>query len=150
MEKKKQVGIWLDVRNAYLIDVSLGNENTEEQIVHIHSDIEETEGGGGTRSKSPWGPQGGDSQRRLQERIHHEEKAYFEKIIHAIDPKTDELLLFGPSTAKLGLRSAIKEIKHYHPVIAAVEAADQMTVHQMEAWAKAFFHHPDKRRLPRV
>lgn len=146
---KKQTGIWLDLRNGYVINLPTEKKGVAE-VVHIPSKIEESAPIGGTRSESPWGPQGGDNQRSAQERRHHEEKHFFEAIIHAIDPSTDELIIFGPSEAKHGLMNAIETHKHYHPHVKGVEGADQMTENQMVAWVASFYKRAPKRRLPRM
>ncbi len=150
MDMKKQTGIWLDLRNAYIIDLlSKEEEGSSTSVRHLVSGIEESAATGGTRSKTPWGPQGGDNQRSAQERRHHEEKHFFEKIIAALDPDTDELVLFGPSEAKDGLLNDMETHKHFHPKVKGVESADQMTQHQMEAWVRDYFKHPAPRHLPK-
>jgi hypothetical protein len=147
---KKQTGIWLDLRNAYLINLPEEmHSNDEVEVIHLSSEIEETSATGGTRSKAPWGPQGGDPQRTAQERRHHEEGDYFEVIINTINPDTEELVLFGPSEAKHGLNNAIGKKTHYQPKIMGVEGADQMTQHQMVAWVRTFFNRPAPRHLPK-
>lgn len=145
---KKQTGIWIDLRSAYLINLPVEKKG-EAVVLHIPSGIEESAPIGGTRSESPWGPQGGDNQRSAQERRHHEEKHFFEAIIHAIDTATDELIIFGPSEAKHGLMNAIETHKHYHPVVKGVEGADHMSEKQMVAWVAKYFNREPKRRLPR-
>ncbi len=146
---KKQSGIWVDVRKACIINLVEHGEDFETTVHHLGSDIEESTAKGGSRSKTPWGPQGGVTDRHLEERRHHEEKHFFEAIIEAVDPETDELVIFGPSKAKHGLLNAIEDHKHYHPKVVGVESADQMTEHQMEAWVRTYFKHPAPRYLPK-
>ena len=146
----KQSGIWIDLRNAYIIQLPAaihGNEDVD--VIHLTSEIEETAATGGTRSKTPWGPQGGDVKRTAQERRHHEEKHFFEAVIDKIRHNTAELVIFGPSEAKHGLANAIGEHKDFRPEIAGVQTADQMTQHQMVAWVRTFFNHPAPRQLPK-
>lgn len=146
----KQTGIWIDLRNAYIIQLPLAIYSNEEvEVMHLTSEIEETAATGGTRSKSPWGPQGGDVKHTAQERRHHEEKHFFEKVIAEIRPYASELVIFGPSEAKHGLANAIGEHKDFHPTIMGIESADQMTQHQMVAWVRTFFNHPAPRQLPK-
>lgn len=145
---KKQTGIWLDLRNAYMIVLPEDKKGAAE-VTHIPSEIEETSATGGSRTQTPWGPQGGDNQRSAQERRHHEEKHFFEAIIHQIHTDTDELIIFGPSEAKHGLLNAIETHKHFHPIVKGVEGADQMTENQMVAWVASYFKRAPKRKLPR-
>ena len=147
---KNQTGIWLDLRNAYLINIPAEMHSGEDiEVLHVTSDIEESTAGGGTRSKTPWGPQGGNIQRTAQERRHHEEDGYFDAIINAIPPDASEVVIFGPSEARHGLANAIEAIVKDHPKIRGIESADQMTQPQMVAWVRAFFKRPFPRRLPK-
>ena len=130
---KKQIGIWIDLRHAWLMDASAGIVNK------IKSGIEESAATGGSRSGVAYGPQGGDMARSAQERRHHEENRYFEAIIRAIPADTDEFIVFGPSEAKYGLQNAVEDIKHFGPRLLGVEAADKMTEPQMEAWGREYF-----------
>ena len=49
---KKQTGIWLDFKNAFIITL----ENKSVDVKTIDSDIEDYHVKGGARSKQPWGP----------------------------------------------------------------------------------------------
>ena len=138
MSNKKQVGIWLDYREAYVIELpsSRGDAPT---IKHLRSDIVPGVPKGGSRSKTPWGPQAGPSENGFEDRRHREEKAYFEKVIHEVAPDTNELVIFGPAEAKFGLQNAIEAIKHYHPRLLGVFPADSMTENQIVAGIKEYF-----------
>lgn len=144
---KKQTGIWLDLRNAWIINLPTVHDG-EIEMKHVSSEIEETAFVGGTRSKTPWGPQGGNNQSTVEERRHHEEKSYFSSILKHLDPTTDEVVIFGPSEARHGLRNLLAD-QHHAPLLMGVEAADQMTKHQMEAWVRTFFHRPATRKFPK-
>lgn len=130
---KKQIGIWIDLRHAWLIDASAGI------VKRIKSDIEESAATGGSRSEVAYGPQGGDMGRSAQERRRHEESRYFETVIGAIPADTDEFVVFGPSEAKYGIRNAVEEMKHFGSRLLGVETADRMTEPQMEAWVREYF-----------
>lgn len=140
---KKQTGIWLDLRNAWIINLPIEHDG-EIVVDHITSEIEESAAVGGTRSRTPWGPQGGDNQRSIEERRHHEEKHYFTSILRHVQPGTEEVVIFGPSEAKHGLNNLFAS-QHVHPQIVGVEAADHMTQHQMTAWVRNYFGRPAPR-----
>lgn len=137
-EVKKRTGIWLDFKEAYLIPL-FDEIDGAPAIRHIESEIDTGATKGGIAPKTPYGAQGGVSEREMLERRHHQEKGYFERILEAIDPTTDELFLFGPAEAKLGLKKAIDHIKHYHPVVLEVRTTDKMTTNQMVAAVRQFF-----------
>ena len=143
---KKQTGIWLDIRNAWIVNLPIEQDG---QIIveHIHSDVEEHAAIENTRMDTQWGPHGGNNQKSVQERQHHEEKHFFTKILKQIHPTTEELVVFGPSEAKLGLKNML-EAQHHMPKLMGVESADHMTEHQMEAWVRNYFGRPAARKLP--
>lgn len=141
---KKQTGIWLDLRNAWVINLPVEQDG---QIIveHISSGIEEHAAIENTRMETHWGPHGGNHQRTVEERLHHEEKHYFSNILKHIHPTTEELVLFGPSEAKQGLKNLI-ESQHHAPKLVGVEPADHMTEHQMTAWVRNYFGRPAPRK----
>lgn len=134
---KKRIGIWIDLRNAYLINPH--PEEGENELEHLISNIEESSAKGGARGNSPWAPQGGDPRRAAQERRHHEEKAFFSTIIKHIPADAEELLIFGPAKAKFGLVNAIETVKNFPASIIGVEKADKMTENQLVAWVRQYF-----------
>ncbi|MBK8556179.1 MAG: hypothetical protein IPL65_10620 [Lewinellaceae bacterium] len=139
---KKCVGVWLDVKDAYLVHLAT-ETNEQPKVTHIISNINTGVSKGGSKTSVPWGPQGGVSERIVTEKKHHEEKLYFEEIIKALGADADALFIFGPSQAKYGLKNAIEAIKHFPTEIMEVRAADQMTQNQMVAEVRNFFieHH---------
>lgn len=145
---KKQTGIWLDLRHAWIINLPVEADG-ETIVEQVSSEIDERAAVGGTRSKTPWGPQGGDNQRNVEERRHHEEKHYFEAVLKHIHPSTEELVIFGPSEAKFGLENLLEK-QHHAPKIMGVESADHMTQPQMTAWVRQFFGRPAPRKQPGV
>ncbi|MBL7775416.1 MAG: hypothetical protein JNK89_05405 [Saprospiraceae bacterium] len=134
---KKQTGIWLDFKEAYLI--TLADEKAEPAVQHIRSDIEWGVPKGGSRSKQPWGPHMAVSEQAFLARRKQEEKRYMEAIIAAIDPEADGLMIFGPAEAKIRLQQAIHAARNFGPRLLAVETADSMTPNQMVAAVRAFF-----------
>lgn len=136
MKNKKQIGIWLDYREAFVVEL---REEDAPVIQHLRSGIEPGVYKGGVRSKTPYGPQVGPNEQRFEEKRHHHEKAYFEKLIDAIDPEADQLIIFGPAEAKFGLQNAIEAIKHYRPQVMSVFPAEAMSENQIVARVKEFF-----------
>jgi hypothetical protein len=144
---KKQTGIWLDIRNAWIINLPVVSDGAI-VVEHVPSNVEEHTATENTRMDTPWGPHGGNNQRSVQERQHHEERHFFAKILKHIHPTTDELVIFGPSEAKFGLENMLEDL-HNAPKLMGVETADQMTEHQMEAWVRDYFGRPAARKLPK-
>jgi hypothetical protein len=131
---KKQIGIWLDFKQADIITL---HGKTEPMVTSIQSDIDFGKIKGGSRSVSPWGPQMATSESKHTERRKHQESAYFEKIIKQVQD-AEALYIFGPAEAKDGLARALKE-SDFHPQLLAVETADSMTLPQKIAKVREVF-----------
>ncbi len=136
---KKQIGIWLDFKEAWVVILE-EQENSAPEVRHIQSEIEWGVPKGGSRSKAPWGPHMAVNEQAFLARRKQAEKQYFEAILGAIDPQADELMIFGPAEAKVGLQQLIKNIKHFHPQVKSVHPADSMTQNQIVAAVKDFFN----------
>ena len=138
MNYKKQLGIWLDYTEAFFVSINAEKGGAPE-IKRILSNIDMGVAKGGSRSKTPWGPQGGMDERKVQDRRHREEKDYFEAIIRQIDPELDELMIFGPAEAKHGLQNSIESIKHFHPQLKGVFTSGPLTQNQLVAYVRQYF-----------
>lgn len=144
---KKQTGIWLDVRNAWIINLPLEQEGAI-TTHHIVSSMEENPAVTETIMSTEWGPHGGNNQKTIQERQHHEEKHYYDHILKSLDSGIEELVIFGPSEAKYGLENLL-QAQHNPLNIEGVVAVDHMTEPQREAWVREYFDRPAPRLLPR-
>ena len=138
---KLKTGIWLDFRDAYVI--ALGDD-AQADVQHLHSEIHHQATKGGSRSKSPWGPQFSPPDDVNLERDKHAEHHYFQQIIGKINPETEEIVIFGPAEAKIGLKKAIQSIKHYKPQLAAVLTWEYLTQNEMIALMRDFFVNREK------
>ncbi len=131
---KKKIGIWLDFKEANIIELN----KDETKLETIFSEIELVHPKGGARSKTPYGPMDKISERTFLERRKMQEKAYYRKLIAAVQD-ADDLFIFGPAEAKDGLLKAIKSSSNFHPNLKGVERADSMTENQKVAAVRAFF-----------
>lgn len=131
---KKQIGIWLDFKEASIIDLSI----VETRVDKISSEIEHFQPRGGAHPKLRWGATENISERTYLERRKQQEKAYFQKLIDAVR-EGDELFIFGPAEAKDNFIKAIKNSNNFHPSVRGVERANRMTDNQKIAKVKAFF-----------
>ncbi|MCB0519456.1 MAG: hypothetical protein H6577_18405 [Lewinellaceae bacterium] len=133
---KKQTGVWIDFKEAYLIDLK---GKGEPAVRHILSDIDTSSLGGGSRTRDEaWGPMDKTSESKFLERRKHQESAYFEAVIKAL-AEAEEVYIFGPAEAKDGLVKAIKAGHNFPANLMGVETADSMTPNQRIAQVRAFF-----------
>ena len=134
-------GIWLDFKDAYIVNISKGKQTG---MQHLRSGVEHKAVKGGTRSKTPWGPQYSPSDKSVLEKEMRDEQRYFEEIIRAIPDDTEALVIFGPAEAKIGLKKAIEDIKHFSPTFYGALSADYMTQNQIAALFRDFFANPEQ------
>lgn len=138
--RKINTGIWLDFKEAYILTI---DENWQTDTQHLVSEVEHPAVKGGTRSKTPWGPQYSPKDRSALDREKHAERQYFEQIIDLIDPETENIVISGPAEAKIGLKKAIEGLHHYKPQILAVLPSDYKTTNEIRAWMIDFFKNPE-------
>ncbi len=136
----KQIGIWLDFKDCYIVTLA---QEGDALVKHLRSDVEHRATKGGSRSKSPWGPQFSPPDKKDLERDKHAEHHYFQQILEHIAADTDEIVIFGPAQAKLGLKKEIESIKHYHPRLRAVLTSDYLSENEMVALVRDFYINPD-------
>ena len=132
---KRYVGLWIDHEKAVI--AAMGKE--AKAITRISSDVEgHIRLSGGSRSKTPYGPQDIRSEKSIEERRKHHLNRYYDKVIDPIQD-ADKILILGPGEAKRELEKRMHESRDLASKIAAVEAADKMTDKQLSAKVKKFF-----------
>lgn len=130
---KKQCGIWLDFAEALIVHLKGGEVQTQS----IPSEIDHGHPKGGSRSKTPWGPMDVMDEKKVLARTNQQAKAYYQEIIQAIGD-VEDIYVFGPAEAKIGLEKALMAA-HLKDKVRAIEVADSMTKNQKVAQVKAFF-----------
>ena len=132
---KKNVGIWVDHEKAFIVSF-IGDQET---LAFIQSNVEgHIRLSGGSRSRTPYGPQEVASERKMEERRKHQLRRYYQEIIRSIGD-AGKILIFGPGEAKIELEKEIKKSKQLPSKIVGIEPADKMTERQIAAKVKKFF-----------
>jgi hypothetical protein len=130
----KKIGIWIDQREAYIIDVS----DQKIDSTRIESTIENYHPKGGSKSKMPWGPVETVSEKKYLERNKHQEQEFFKNILgHLKD--SEGVFLFGPAEIKNKLFDFLNQQKRFPIRLLGVKTADSMTANQRVATVKAFY-----------
>jgi len=133
--KKTKIAIWLDFRTANLITLK-GKDQT---IKSIASDMDTSKPKGGARAKLRYGATDTISEKNYLEKRKNQEKAYYEKIIAAVQT-ANEVMVCGPAKAKEGLMKVIKASTTFHPTFKGFATTDsQMTINQKMAFVRDFF-----------
>lgn len=131
----KYVGLWVDHRKAVII-LLIDKKAT---VSHIESNMEgRTRIKGGSRSKTPYGPQKATSESRCEERYKQHLEGYYDRIVKLLDG-TKAIFIFGPGAAKNELKNKIEKHKALASKIAGVDTTDKMTDPQIAAKVKKFF-----------
>jgi hypothetical protein len=133
---QKQIGLWIDHKQAVIVSLADGKET----ILHLDSDVEgHFRLSGGSRSSTPYGPQGIAPEKKIEARhanhLHH----YYQKVIREIrDAAT--VFIVGPGEAKKELERELKKSREVSLRIAGIQSADKMTDNQITAMMREFFH----------
>ena len=134
---KRQTGIWIDTSKAIIVTLDGGKE----KISEIDSDVENSvyhnkEGNKGTFS----GSRHGNSDKKFEKR-EKQQLDYFMKEVLSYVKKSDELYVFGPAETKIKLEQKIQDEKLVDAgKLKAVETSDKMTINEVVAKVKDFYH----------
>jgi len=130
----KKVGLWIDHRLAII--VSLAGE--EEQVRLIYSNVERyVRPSGGSRSKTPYGPQDVSAEDKRERRFAGHLRRYYDEVISCV-LDAESVLLFGPGAAKNELKKRMVSMGLGERVV-AVETSDKMTDRQIVARVRQQF-----------
>ena len=137
---KKQVGIWIDSKEAILVKLHDGSESVTVVEGSIENKVHHLgEGDHGVFH----GHTHITNEKKFEERKKHQIDDYTDEILEQID-QMDEIYVFGPSEMKTRLKSKIAEQKLMADKLKAVETAGQMTLNQIKVQVKNFFAQPEK------
>jgi len=130
----KQVGIWLDYKEANIIT----KKAEDIQIITLSSDIDPGKPKGGHRSKTPYGPMDKISEGKHAEKRKHQEDEYYKRICEAVKD-CDEVFIMGPAEAKIKLRKYMSKYKDLYSKLQDVQTADSITENQKVEKVKSFY-----------
>jgi stalled ribosome rescue protein Dom34 len=132
----KQIGVWIDKREAKVFSIIGGNEH----LKTIKSEIEEFNPLGGSGTKSKGGPQDVVQDSKYLEREKHQLAAFFKDIVPSLE-NADSIVIFGPAQTGEKLNKELQEkYPHLKINIKSIEKADSMTDNQLKAWVRDYYH----------
>lgn len=129
----KFYGIWIDHAHAFVVQANKLGEITIEKF---GSSVEGKNHGGETLEHFTI-----VNQNQHNERRHNELNAFCKELIKRV-ADADEIVIFGPSTAKFDLKKEIEEVKALSPKLKGTKTVDQMTEAEMKDFVKKFFDLP--------
>ncbi|UCB44457.1 MAG: hypothetical protein JSV25_09540 [Spirochaetota bacterium] len=132
---KRYAGVWVDHEKAFVVILYDGKDKLKLIKSNIAGHVRLS---GGSRTKSPYGPQNVASERKVEEKRRHHLQDYYQEIIKNIST-ADKFLIIGPGDAKIELKKEMEKSKELTRKIVKVEPADKMTENQIRAKVKDYF-----------
>lgn len=121
---KKQAGIWMDHSTAHIMEYD--SESIETNVIDSAFTHE-------AKAESL-----SKSENVMHNKEQHE-RAEFYKQIGEVIRNYNEVLLFGPTSAKSELYNLLKKDHRFEQINIEVKQADKMSEHQLQAFVKQHF-----------
>lgn len=135
----KQIGLWIDHNKAHII----GYENGNVEILEtVESPVEarkrqDGEGNDSTRF-TPNNNHTSNNEHRKNNISQNELKEYFKILESKLQP-FDDILIFGPGTAREQIKNWLREIKSFDNKWLSVQKSDKLTDNQLLAFVRDFY-----------
>ena len=131
----KKAGIWIDHSKAVI--VSLEQEQETVSVVESRAG-RRVRVSGGSRTKSPYGPQDVNPEGRRYRKYMQQLKHFYERVCKKVGD-AEAVYVFGPGPAKTEFRKHIESMKHTAPPITKIESAEKMSDAQLVARVRKHF-----------
>jgi hypothetical protein len=131
---KRDVGLWIDHRQAVIVTISDEGEETRLITSNVEKHVRYA---GGSRSKAPDGPQEVSAEDTRDRRLADQLSRYYDEVISCIRD-AGSILILGPGEAKGELEKRLKS-KELGGRIVGIETVDKMTDRQIAAKARQRF-----------
>jgi hypothetical protein len=124
MTTAKSLGIWMDHSNAHLMEFTTDPIETKTIESKFTHNVKEQ-----SLSKS---------ENLMHNKEQHQQSAYYKQLGEVIK-KYQEVILFGPTDAKVELLNTLKTDHHFDKIKIVVIQADKMTENQEHAFVREHF-----------
>jgi hypothetical protein len=136
----KQVGVWIDQSKACLVGYNKGKAELIETIDSPYESIKRVEGEVKDMTRfSPNPEHTSNNEHRKNNITQNELNEYFKLMETKLHPYED-ILLFGPGTAKEQLRNRLRENKSFGGKWLSVQPSDKLTENQLLAFVRDFYN----------
>jgi len=124
MKIENSLGIWMDHQDAHLMEFTTDPIETKTiESKFTHQEKEQTLG---------------RSENLMHNKEQHEEADYYKELGEIIRNYND-VLLFGPTDAKVELFNVLRKDHRFADIVIEIKHADKMTENQQHAFVKAYF-----------
>jgi hypothetical protein len=126
MKTATSLGIWMDHQTARLMEFTTEPiQTTTLDSKFTHEEKEQALG---------------RSENLMHNKEQHEQEDYY-KALGKIIRNYQEVILFGPTNAKVELFNSLRKDHRFAGIVIEVKQADKMTEPQQHAFVKAYFSH---------
>lgn len=136
---KNKIAVFLDHASATFIGFENGAAFIIETVESPYERIKREEGEGSDKAKFGASPQFASNNENKKNNIAQNELKEYFSILEQKLLKHDEILLFGPTTAKEKLHNLLAENKQFLTKSIVVKASDKISDNQKMAFVKAYF-----------
>jgi hypothetical protein len=124
MTIEKSLGIWMDHLNAHIMEFTTDPiETTTVESKFTHQEKEQTLHRG---------------ENLMHNKEQHEEADYYKELGEIIRNYND-VVLFGPTDAKVELLNVLRKDHHFADIVIEIKSADKMTENQQHAFVREYF-----------
>ena len=123
MATAKKLGIWMDHASAHLMEFTVDPIHTK--TIELASGHERKE-------------HGFQNEIMMHNKEQHQQSDYYKKL-GAVIRMYEDVILFGPTDAKVELLNFLKGDQHFSKIKIAIQDADKMTENQQHAFVKDYF-----------
>lgn len=124
MKLEKDLGIWMDHQDAHLMEFTTDPIETKTiESKFTHEEKEQTLG---------------RSENLMHNKEQHEQADYYKKLGEIIR-HYDDVVLFGPTDAKVKLLNTLRKDHRFADIKIEIRQADKMTENQKHAFVKEYF-----------
>jgi hypothetical protein len=135
----KQVGVWIDQSKAYLIGYKKGKAVLLESIDSPYESIKRIDGEGKDMTRFSPNPEHASNNEHKKHNITQNELNEYYKMMETKLHAFDDILLFGPGTAKEQLRNRLRDNKSFGGKWLSVQPSDKLTDNQLLAFVREFY-----------
>lgn len=135
----KQIGLWLNHSQAHFIGYKAESAFFIETIDSPYESIIREEGEGNHKTRfSPNSERGSNNEKRKHNIVQNKQDEFYKTLESELE-SYQEILLFGPGTAKDELFNRLSENKVFKGKDIAVKSSDKLTENQMLSYVLDFF-----------
>lgn len=136
---KKQLGVWLDHGKAHLIDYHNGKAKMMETIDSPYETQKRIEGEENDKTRFTTNPEHASNNEYRKHNIEQNELNEYFKLMEGKISSYQDILIFGPGTAKEKFRNRLRDNKAFDNKWLSIQTSDKLTENQLIAFVRDFF-----------